>query len=109
MHQGSWRSKYSLLQPIERQEKKLYVHPYEKLGGGSKGFYIKGYEVNWDYKLGVSFNALKCRDIIQYDNGQTMNNGKIRIRYVSNIISITPFINATTEVSHIESINKISR
>ena len=75
----------------------MCIYPYEKLGGGSKGFYIKGYEVNWDYKLGLSFNALKCGDIVQYDNVQTMNNEKIRIRYVSHIRSITPFINATIE------------
>ena len=87
----------------------MYIHPYEKLGGGSKGFYIKGYEVNWDYKLGVSFNALKCRDIIQYDNGQTTNNGKIRVRYVSHIRSIIHFNNATIEYSHIEGMHTISR
>ena len=42
---------------------------YEKLGGVSKSFYIKGYEVNWGSKLIVAFNAFKFKDIIQYNKG----------------------------------------
>ena len=73
------------------------IHPYETLGGGSKGFYIKVYVVNWDYKFNISLNALKCKDIIQYNNRHTQNHVKRRIRDVSHIISIAPFINAIIE------------
>ena len=32
------------------------IHSYEKLGGLSKCFDIKGDDINWGYKLSVPFN-----------------------------------------------------
>ena len=87
--------------------KKLQIHPYEKLCGGPKGLCIKGYEVNWDSKLSVSFNEIKYKDINKYNHGETLNNGKIIIRYVSHIRSISPFINEIIGNHHIYGNNKV--
>ena len=45
-----WRPKYITLPPTKQRQgqKQLYIHPHETLYGKLKGFYIKGYEVNWD-------------------------------------------------------------
>ena len=37
------------------------IHPFSKLGVGSKNVYINGYEAYWDLNLSVSFNALECK------------------------------------------------
>ena len=44
MHHWLWWRKYSLIPPIKQSQgqKQLYINPYGKLCGGSKGFYIKG-------------------------------------------------------------------
>ena len=84
----------------------MYIHPYERLTGLSNVFYIKGYEVNWDFKLSASFDEIKYKGIIQDHHGQTMNHGKKRIRKVNHRRSIEPFINEIIENSHIEVMNR---
>ena len=49
------------------------MHPYKTLFGVSKGFYIKGYEVNWGSKFSVSYYVLKFKNIIQVHRGHTMH------------------------------------
>ena len=88
-------------QSNKSEEKKLYINPYAKLDGVSKGVYIKSYRVNWYFKLSVSCNSLKFKYNIQYNHEQTLNNGNRRIRYVSHIRSNAPFINETIENNHI--------
>ena len=70
------------------------INPYENLGRGSKGFYIKGNEVNWDSKLSTSLNALKCEYIIQDLHRKTKNNEKKIIYNLIHIRSIEPLINS---------------
>ena len=93
----------SLIHQLKKgEDKNPCIHPYEKLGGLSKMLYIKGYEFNWYSKLSVSFNVNKYKDVIQYHHGQTMHHlniytraiGNRRIREVSHIRSIAPYINA---------------
>ena len=73
---------------------------------GVQRVYIKDYEVNFDYKLSASSNALPCKDIIQDHLVHILNHGKIRRRYVSHIRIISLFINSIIENYHIEGMNK---
>ena len=66
-------NKYSLSTQIKerRGQKQFYIHPYANLGGVSKGFYIKGCEVNfiisWVYhsmNLNVKISSNTIMDII---------------------------------------------
>ena len=54
----------------------------------------------------VSFYSLNCKDIIRYYHGKTVNLGNRRLRCVSHIRIIAPFINSIVENYHIEGMNK---
>ena len=79
-------------------QRKLYMHPYANLCGGWNGFYIKGYGFNWYYKLILSSNEVKFKDIFQSHHRQTLNHGKNRIRDAIHIRIIAPFINVIIEI-----------
>ena len=74
------------------------MHPYANLCGGRNDFYIKGYGFNWYYKLSLSSNEVKLKDIFQYNQRQTLNHGKNRIRDATHIRIIAPFINVTIKI-----------
>ena len=53
----------------------------------------------------VSFYSLNCKDIIRYYHGKTVNLGNRRLRCVSHIRIIAPFINSIIGNYHIEGMN----
>ena len=99
----------SFRQSKKGKEGNIYINTYSKLSGGSEGFYIKGYGVNKDSRLSGSFNSLKFKDRIEYYYRRILDHRKIKIRDVSHIRIILPFINAIIVNSYLEGMNTFFR
>ena len=108
---------YSSTNQTKRGQKQLYTHPYENLGGASKGFYIKSFEVNFYSKLILLFNAFRYKNILKYHCGHKMHHFNIYTRNIGNSIVrkvipiriIAPFINPVIENHQIEGMNKFCK